>query len=289
MKRRGFTLIELLVVVAIIALLIAILLPSLGRARDTAKTVRCASNLKQLYTGIVLYASQNEDIFLPHEVPTSSFQAGLWAGYDQLGPQFGSQGTGSGITSSANQVTVAAQIDKMLDCPCVDHGAAWGGTINITLSTAPWDRDYTYNQNVGADTAAPPVNGVANPHIWKTNSTYANGQTYEDAYVTRAALPRTTLVSLDDREKDGTHDYSFNNDVSLVPPVDCTGTITAASNTTGDSVGEAGVVHKQQTQTNMLFADGEIVTDNILKLLPLGSSDWVIDFRLPVISQFPFQ
>ncbi len=65
MRHRGFTLIELLVVVAIIALLIAILLPSLGRARDTAKTVRCSSNLKQLYTGITLYAAQNDDIFMP--------------------------------------------------------------------------------------------------------------------------------------------------------------------------------------------------------------------------------
>ena len=95
-----FTLIELLVVVAIIALLIAILLPSLGRARDTAKTVRCASNLKQLYTGIMLYAAQNDDTFMPAKIITGSGQANLWSGYDVLGPMFGSMGTGSGIVSS---------------------------------------------------------------------------------------------------------------------------------------------------------------------------------------------
>lgn len=59
--KPGFTLIELLVVVAIIALLIAILLPSLGRAREQTKSVKCLANLRTLGQGVISYASSDED------------------------------------------------------------------------------------------------------------------------------------------------------------------------------------------------------------------------------------
>ncbi len=58
MKRKGFTLIELLVVVAIIALLVAILLPSLANARNQAKSVACASNLRSVVSVQYIYASE---------------------------------------------------------------------------------------------------------------------------------------------------------------------------------------------------------------------------------------
>ncbi len=63
MKRRGFTLIELLVVVAIIALLIAILLPSLGKARELSNRSVCAANLRGTCQSMNVYAADNSDAY----------------------------------------------------------------------------------------------------------------------------------------------------------------------------------------------------------------------------------
>jgi prepilin-type N-terminal cleavage/methylation domain-containing protein len=63
LRLRAFTLIELLVVVAIIAVLIAVLLPSIGMARETSRRVNCGANVRSVMMGFLMYASEDRDRF----------------------------------------------------------------------------------------------------------------------------------------------------------------------------------------------------------------------------------
>ncbi|MDB5294423.1 MAG: putative major pilin subunit [Phycisphaerales bacterium] len=77
-RRGGFTLVELLVVIGIIALLISILLPSLGRAREQAKIIKCLSNIRQLGMAYQIYANQHKGKLPMHMLSPDGSASWFW-------------------------------------------------------------------------------------------------------------------------------------------------------------------------------------------------------------------
>jgi len=124
-----FTLIELLVVVSIIAILAAMLLPVLGRAREKARRAVCVSNLRQVYVGTQLYADEQDGI-APAEPPSNSGDWVLPDGiacadiYGSVRPGFntnGALGLGQAVANKNLHIDVLYCPDNLGGSPTADQ------------------------------------------------------------------------------------------------------------------------------------------------------------------------
>jgi len=194
---RAFTLLEILVVVAIIALLISIMLPSLAKARAQARAALCMNHLKQLLTANYYY-SQDSKGLLPH------YDRWLWSGDSnkpeapQSGTLFGRRGSDPAVRPTRNYA-VNAEIYK---CPS-DEGQrrSIGSSIHPILPPT-----FSYTRNVYI------MDVLRDTQLWGGETGPNGSRTWDYMPIERPKRPSDTLMFFEEYEFSPMNDgYILNN------------------------------------------------------------------------------
>jgi prepilin-type N-terminal cleavage/methylation domain-containing protein/prepilin-type processing-associated H-X9-DG protein len=143
----GFTLVELMVVIAIIGILAALLLPTLGRAKGSAWRTKCVNNLRQLGLATQLYWDDNEDDSFRYLNSSSSKGSTYWFGYMENGKE-------GNRTFDPSQGVLAPYLGKsqIVICPSLNYSMQ-----DLKLKASTYSFGYGYNLNLSSPDNGPTI------------------------------------------------------------------------------------------------------------------------------------
>lgn len=145
--RAAFTLIELLIVIAVIALVIGMLLPALGKARLAARSVQCASHLREIAAANHLYAAANKDLLAPHSSWTLTVKnyKGDWGVNREWCAAYSVIGTSESAMSRGLLAPFLSEAFKVGMCPAYRLSDAMLAASLLDSSAKPVFVNYGYN------------------------------------------------------------------------------------------------------------------------------------------------
>ena len=152
--RSAFTLVELLVVIGIIAVLVGVLLPTLGRAREQGRSAACLSNMRQIAIAFIMYANDNKG-WLPASARGGNNYANDWIQYQPtanmdrsaIGKYLGKI-TDNGLTNSASNNNKSINVN-VLRCPSDDVKFRVRGDLNPVAPATAYRYSYVMNHYLG--------------------------------------------------------------------------------------------------------------------------------------------
>jgi prepilin-type N-terminal cleavage/methylation domain-containing protein/prepilin-type processing-associated H-X9-DG protein len=254
-QRRAFTLVELLVVIGIIAVLVAILLPALNRARDQANTTQCLSNLRQIGAALANYAAENHTYLVPGRYDATTYPANSgaaelenWAtilvncGYLPTPPQVKSLNTAWEDTSFGTSV---------FRCPNgMNNRGDISGMTSPKTPIDPLGSVFTRLQSASTGTRVDTWYGI---NGWTATPTSSEINAFARWPFTDIPAPGSGLQQKLHKMTD------FHNTAELVLIFD--GYYWAQQDAEN-----VNFRHKNSTQCNLLMADGHAQTINLIDL-----------------------